>query len=181
VTVGSITTDGYPSSYGDVYDNAKSLLTDNYVNELQLCGGVYLYPHTDYTPYGSPNYSTCIGTRGIMYKYQNTVACKGFYITLSGGNTGAWTANGSAVTVDVNIYIKIEGVTGWLDANAAFSSGNPVLNGAACMVSGNSTAISKCCTLGTLLRTGTLYVYISLPYNSAKTFSQTITIDRFNG
>ena len=117
-----------------------------------------------------------------MYKYQNTVACKGFYITLSGGNTGtgAWTANGSAVTSYVSIYIKIDGVTGWLDANAAFSSGNPVSNGAACMVSGNSTAISKCCTLGTLLRTGTLYVYISLPYNSPKTFSQTITIDRFN-
>jgi len=183
VTVGSITTDGYPSGYGGVYDNIESLLTGNYVNELQLCGGEYLYPHVDYSSYGgSPNYSTCTGTRGIMYKYPSTVACKGFYITLSGGNTGtgAWTANGSAVTSYVSIYIKIDGVTGWLDANAAFSSGNPVSNGAACMVSGNSTAISKCCTLGTLLRTGTLYVYISLPYNSPKTFSQTITIDRFN-
>ena len=51
-------------------------------------------------------------------------------------------------------------VIGWIDGNKAYSSGNPSNNDDAAVDFANSTATSRRITLGTISRTGTVYVRI---------------------
>ena len=72
------------------------------------------------------------------------------------------------------IYVTIVSggsqVVGWLDANAAYSSGIPSNNGDPCVdynYAGNTATVRRI-TLGATTRTGTVYVRIGFPSSSNK-------------
>lgn len=163
----------YPASgYGAAYDSSISLKT-TYTEELQLLNGKYQRPTGDYSsnsPVAGPDYSTGMGT-GDRYVIPDAVtvlsSASAFTITIEGdeGFSGAETSG-------VEIYVKVEGVTGWLDANSAYPGvGSPVSDGDPALVFGSSDGNTKRVTFGSTPRTGNLYVRIGLPDGSTKKFS----------
>ena len=86
--------------------------------------------------------------------------------------TGAqnFTADVSKVISDVQIYIKVEGQTGWLNANSPYPGvGNPVNDGDSALVGSASSATTRAVTFGTVNTSGKLYIRIGLT-NSNKKF-----------
>jgi len=167
----------YPTTgYTSTYDSNADLKT-TYTNELQFLNGKFQWPSGTYTnnlPVVGPDYATGMGAgdRWVTFNPQSVTACSSFDLTF----TGSSNFGSSALMSGIKIYAKIEGVTGWIDGNAAFSPGtSPSADGAAALVVGNSTATVKRITFGATTRTGQLYIRIGLPASSNKTFNN-ITI-----
>jgi hypothetical protein len=169
------------SGYGSTFDSTKSLKTF-YIEELQLLGGKFQTPSGDFTsnnPAG-PDYSSGMGTgvRRVLIDPQIILSdVSNLVITLSQVE-GTWT---DIETTGIDIQVKVEGQTGWLDANKAFSLvGFPENDGDPCMVYSDSTETQKKISFGQKPRSGSLFIRIGLPAGSDKKFSQSVTISNIN-
>lgn len=169
----------YPATgYGADYDSTISLIT-TYSEELQLKGGLYGIPTGDYTgnlPTAGPDYSTGMGTgwRYVMpFTGPTLSAASGFTLNF----LDSLGLNPSDLDTDlIRVQVKVEGATGWLDANSSFTLvGAPVADGDPCMVYNDSTGIKRRISFGNVPRSGVLYIRIGIPYDSAKAWG-TITI-----
>ena len=157
----------YPTTgYTGSYNSATSLLSNE---ALQVSNGKHIYPSTDYStlyPTNGPDYSGITGYRYSVFSLGSITNASSVSFTINGA-----TGFSSVIESNVRIYVKVEGVTGWLDANAAYSAGVPASNGDAALDFGASTATSKRVTFGATTRTGTVYVRIGLNTGSSKTFT----------
>lgn len=169
----------YPASgYGGVYNSSQDLKS-TYTEELQLLDKKFQRPAGNYTgnqPTAGPDYSTGMGAgdRWVTFRFDNQ------FTSNSGFTLNLINASGFAgeETPDVKIYIKVEGVTGWLDANKAYPGvGSPSADGDAAMVFAQSTGTEKRVTFGGTTRTGTLYVRIGLPDGSVKNLENVTITD----
>jgi len=163
------------SGYGGAFDPSISLINGGaYEEELQMLEAEYRRPLGNYIanlPIAGPDYTGSATNNAWDYCISIAVTAlinaSSFELNILGavGFTGV-------ETPDVRIQVKVEGVTGWLDANKAFSLvGSPVNNGDAAMVFSESSAILKKVTFGATPRTGDLYVRIGLPAGDSKRFT----------
>lgn len=75
----------------------------------------------------------------------------------------------SVLQSGIEMYLKVEGATGWLDMNAAYPGvGSPSANGDPALVVGSSTATVRVVTFGATPRSGVRYVRIGIPSGSTK-------------
>ena len=169
----------YPASgYGGTFDSQRSL-KDFYTEELQLINGKYQWPSGNFTgnvPVAGPDYSTGMGTadRWVLFDTGVTLDSASSFVLTLNGTEGTWSG---IETAGVYIQIKVEGQTGWLDANKTFPLvGFPDVDGDACMVYGDSSETVKKVSFGNNPRSGKLWVRIGLPDGSDKKFSQSIGI-----
>ena len=152
----------YPTiGWGGTYDSTQSLLSGNYVNELQLRNGVYVYPTVNYSSItGGPNYSTATGTRWVTFNLGNFTNNAAFTLTFV-GSAGITTYPQSGL----NILVKISGQTLWVDGNASYSgSGNPGsgVDGVPAMVFGSSSATVRRITFGGITYSGSIIVRVGI-------------------
>lgn len=172
IRLGSGPSQPFPTSYGYTYVSTTSLLTGDYVNELQLLNGIYRYPVTDYTSYSGPNYSTATGNRYVTFNVGNITNAANFTLTIAGSG---FSTTSNQITNGIFLHAVISGSTGWLDINSPYSSGIPVNNGDSAMDVGNSTqtstSISRRVTLGPTTRTGAVFVKLGLPVGSSITIT----------
>lgn len=164
----------YPTSgYGSTYDSTKSIKSDaGYTEELQLVNGLFQYPVTNYstytTPTVGPDYSvgmtTSSGYRWVTFNV-GTITSKS---TIDFTFTSPQNFTGTVITSGMLIYLKCEGVTGWINGNAAYSASipSPSVDGDPAMVYANSTTTVKRITFGATPRTGQLYLRVGLPTSS---------------
>lgn len=161
----------YPGLYGGAFDNTASILGNE---ELQMFNGQYQFPPaTDYSsfyPVG-PDYSTITGGSHNNMRwvtFQPISVVNDVAITIDFINTTNFGA--TALMAGIEIYVKVDGATGWLNANAAYPGvGTPVADGDPALVVGSSTATSKRVTFS-VVRTGDVYVRIGIPQGSNKAF-----------
>ena len=158
--------------FGDVYDSTISLKTSPYITELQLLNGKYQIPHGNYSlnlPTQGPDYSSGMGNDMRWVTFQTIVIDNKSGLNIN-FNSVAGTWNGIE-TEGIEIYVKVEGDTGWLNGNKAYPGvGSPTNDNDYAMVYSMSTATSKRITFGSIVRTGVVYVRIGLPMNSNKQF-----------
>lgn len=166
------------SGYGGVFSSTTSL-KNVYYEELQLLAGYYQVPpavnYSSNTPVAGPDYSTGMGTadRWVTFLYSGTLSNASAFTLTINGTSGTWSGT---ETTGIQIYAKVEGVTGWIDCNSAYPGvGNPTNDGDPALVFGSSSVTSKRVTFGSAPRSGTLYIRIGLPAGSNKKF-QSITI-----
>ena len=162
----------YPATgWGGTYDSTQSLLSGNYVNELQLRNGIYVYPTVNYTTQGGPNYSTATGTRWVTFNLGSFTAKGNFTITFAG-------ATNITSSPQANLLIEVlasgSTATKWINADAAYGGvGDP---GSSAGVDGVSAATlfttnSRNITFGTQVLTGNLVVRVGLTAGSNVTFT----------
>jgi hypothetical protein len=164
----------YPATgYGSAFDSTQSLKTVN-TEELQMLNGQYQFPGGNYAsaqPTAGPDYSSGMGTGN-----RRCMPIAGFAITAASGftitfNNPTGMVIGDLDTSTITIQVKVEGQTGWLDANKAFSLvGAPSVDGDACMVYSESSAAVRRVSFGNSPKTGTVYLRIGLPAGSTKKF-----------
>ena len=107
------------------------------------------------------------GVRWVTFNPTSVNNASAFTLTFNGAQNFA-----GVETTGIQIYAKVEGVTGWIDCNASYPGvGNPSANGDPALIFGSSTATIKRVTFGAVTRTGTLYIRIGLPAGSNKKFS----------
>jgi hypothetical protein len=168
----------FPVTYGGVYDSGATLLSGSYLYELQMLNGVYKRISGDYSnnyPISGPNYSADSNDdyRWVMFSYTLT-SKSSINITVAGAN---FTTNaGTQVTDNIKIFIKVEGSTGWLDANNPYPGvGTPIDDGDYAMSTSNSTSSStsllKNVTFGAGNYSGTLYVRLGMISGSNDTLT----------
>jgi len=163
----------YPASgYGVAFDPTQSIKTV-YTGELQMKNGKYQAPSGNYTanlPTAGEDFDNGMGTDErfcIPLAAFSVNNASGFTITINDAENFS-----GEETTDLFVQVKVQGITGWLDANKAFSlTGSPVNDGDACMVLFDSTATSKRVSFGDTLRTGLVYVRVGLPMGDNKKFS----------
>lgn len=161
------------SSYS-VGSHANTLnpgVADVYTHQLQLINNVYRYPiNTNYVAFGGPNYSGLSNERYADFRI-GTITNRTNINLLINGSTGISAIFGNA---NFKLFLQIEGVTGWLDCDAAFVSGTPLIDGDPAVDVGSSiSATNRRITFGAN-RSGNLNVRIGLTSASVVTFS-TIT------
>lgn len=161
----------YPITYGAAYDSTESLMINE---ELQKYDGSYQFPLSfDYSssyPIG-PNYTGIIGgtfnnMRWVTFQpisITNEVAINVEFIN-------ALNFGSDSIVSGIEIYVKVEGETGWLNVNSAYPGvGTPVSDGDASLDLGESTSTFKRITFS-VIRTGDVYVRIGIPMGSDKAF-----------
>ena len=170
----------FPSggTYGGTYDSGATLLTGSYLYELQMLNGVYRRITGNYTtnfPIAGPNYSSDSNTdyRWVMFSYSIT-AKSSILVTVNGANMS--TVAGSQITDNMKIFVKVEGSTGWLDANNPYPGvGTPINDSDFAMATASSTATTttlvKYVTFGSGNYTGTLYVRLGMISGSNDTLT----------
>ena len=169
------------TGYGSIYPSGQTLESNE---ELQMINGIFQYPPSiDYSTYSSPtvgpNYIGLSGTRWATFNLLTLSSNKNIQITFN-GTSGTWGSNPEVSGIE--IYAKVEGVTGWVDVNKSFTPSipNPSVDGDPAMVNdGSSTNISKKLTFGSTVRSGVLYLRVGLPSGSDKkwqTVSATILV-----
>lgn len=166
----------FPSagSYGSSYDNSISLKSSGN-EELQFSRSYFQFPSQDFSVYlsNTENYSTGV-TAGLQNGYRwatfdmGNISKKTVTFNITGAQN--FTADVSKVISNVQIYIKVEGQTGWLNANSPYPGvGNPVNDGDSALVGSASSATTRAVTFGTVNTSGKLYIRIGLT-NSNKKF-----------
>ena len=168
----------FPVTYGGVYDSGATLQSGSYLYELQMLNGVYRRITGNYTtnfPIAGPNYSSDSNTdyRWVMFSYTITTKSS-ITVTVTGANMS--TVAGTQVTDNMKIFIKVEGSTGWLDANGPYPGvGTPISDGDLAMVTASSaastTVLSKYVTFGAGNYSGTLYVRLGMASGSNDTLT----------
>lgn len=170
--LGSGSLQPYPTDYGYTYNSNTSLLTGNYVNELQLLNTRYVYPNTNYTTYSGPNYTGLVNNRYVTFYVGTITNAANFTLNIVGSG---FSTTSNQITNGIFLHTIISGVTGWLDINTPYSSGSPINNGDPAMDSGNSsqttTSITRRVTLGSTTRSGSVYVKFGLPAGSTITLT----------
>jgi hypothetical protein len=168
----------FPVTYGGVFASGSTLIAGDYLYELQMLNGVYRRISGNYTtnfPIAGPNYSSDANTdyRWVMFSYSIT-SKSSINVTVNG--TGMSTNAGTQVTASMKIFAKVEGSTGWLDANTAYPGvGNPINDGDFAMVLASSTSsalvLVKNVTFGTGNYSGTVYVRLGMAFGSTHTLT----------
>jgi len=166
------------TDFGDSYDSTESLKNAPYTTELQLLNGSYQMPHGDYTgnlPTAGPDYSSGMGTNNRWVTFESITISNKSGLNISFNNTaGSWSG---VETSGIDIFVRVEGETGWLDGNKSYPGvGSPANDGDYAMVYSMSTATSKRITFGPTVRSGTVYVRIGFPNGSNKSFSDVSVI-----
>jgi len=163
------------SGYGAAYDSETSLKEAGYTEELQLLNGQYRTPSGNYSgalPVAGPDYSAGIGTGWRYAILQDSFVANnasGFTLTFTG--TVGFVV-GDFDTDNLRIQVKVEGVTGWLDANKSFALvGAPSADGDACMVYSESSANIRRVSFGNVPRSGPVWIRVGLPSTSTKRFT----------
>ena len=157
----------YPSSgYGDAYDSTQSLLNNE---ELQLKNGKYEYPSVDYSSnaLAGPNYSTITGTRYVTFAAGTASSALDGVVTINASPLSA-NAENATVTDGIDMYMKIEGATGWFNINTGpnYSSGNLSADGDRPLLYNGSSTTTKALAWGTVPLSGQVYVRLGLPAGS---------------
>ena len=157
----------YPTTgYGDSYDSTQ-LLSAN--EELQLINGKYEYPSTDYSSNAlvGPDYSSLTGTRWVTFAPGTASSALDGVVTI---NATGLTANAlnATVTDGIDMYLKIEGSTGWFNINEGpnYSSGTLSADGDKPLLYGGSDKSTKSLAWGTVPLSGQVYVRLGLPAGS---------------
>jgi len=188
-----------PYDFGGIYTSTLSSYSINnngtypeVCGELMLQNGIFRVPFGNWTvnyPVIGPNYGT-LSNNGVN-AYQNPSLTYWRWVTFNAGsvlNVASFviTINGSinltssgtspyvTTPTTFGIYVRVTGVTGWLDLNKIYSSGNPLSDGANCYDNTYSlkSATVRRVTLGPGANvTGTVYVRIGLPTTSPITFT----------
>jgi hypothetical protein len=175
--------------FGDSYNSYSSTSIfggpSSFVSgEMMLQNSKFQYPSGDYGvnyPVTGPVYTSLNNTNNFLYggfyyrwvtfNVGTITSASSFIINLI-GSSGISATGTNPITSSMLIYVTIVNggsqVVGWLDANAAYSSGIPSTNGDPCVDYANSTATSRKITLGATTRTGTVYVRIGFPSGSTK-------------
>jgi hypothetical protein len=156
--ISPISSNVFESFSSNVYDltaHQNSLIDSTYIYQLQLLNGVYQYPNTDYTVYGGANYTSLSGFRYCDFKLRPITNQSNLDLTFY-GSTGITNVG----QTNLKLYIKIEGVTGWLDANANLNSGTPLNDGDAAVIFDSDSSRTRrisfaTCSGNVLLRVGT--------------------------
>jgi hypothetical protein len=161
----------YPTS-ASAYDsgswNASQNLASAGQEELQMLNGQYQYPTGNYTgssPIAGPNYSSLPGVtfgtvRWVTFSLGAQSAIQN--VTLTFNNTSNM-GSSAIISPGWYLYVKVDGVTGWVDGNAAYPAvGSPVNNGDAALVIASSTGTTKVVTFGTTPRTGNVFVRVGI-------------------
>ena len=164
------------TDYSDSYSNYSTMsiygAIQDVANEMMLYGGRFQYPQYDFFnnwPISGSNYATLDTTYNYSsYRWAtfNTGAitnATSFTINIL-SSTGITSTGTNPITSNMLMYVTIvnggTSVVGWLDGNSAYSSGNPSTNGDAAVDFANSTATARKITLGSIARTGIVYVRI---------------------
>jgi len=165
----------YPTTYGTAagtWDSTQNLISNNaYREELQLVGGVYKRPTQNYasnSPTAGPNYSsdTQTGYRYVLFNVGTISNATSVTINLNNASNIS-----NLEQSDMSLQVKVDGANqtnGWINANSAYSAGNPTNNGDPALDFGASTATVRRITFGTAVKTGTVYVRFGLPTGSNK-------------
>jgi len=161
----------FPVVYGGAFDSNNPIVGNE---ELQMFNGQYQFPpavnYSSFYPVG-PDYSAITGgsyatNRWVTFApivINNEVA-----ITINFINTTNFGA--TALMTGIEIYVKVDGATGWINANAAYPGvGVPVADGDPSLVIGSSTATTKRVTFS-VVRSGQVLVRIGFPSGSNKAF-----------
>jgi hypothetical protein len=165
---------GYGGTFGSTYD-----LKTYYTEELQLLNGKFQRPSGNYSgnqPVAGPDYSSGMGTddRWVLFDLGINLSNASSLILTLPSIEGSWSG---VETSGIKIQVKVEGETGWMDANKAFALvGAPSGDGDACMVYADSTENVKKVSFGNTPRSGALLVRIGLPDGSDKKFGQGVTV-----
>lgn len=172
IRLGSGTLQPYPTNYGYIYNSNTSLLSGNYINELQLLNGIYRYPNTNYIGYGGPTYTGLTTNRYVTFNVGSIINAANFTLNIVGNG---FTTTSNQITNGIFLNVIISGSTGWLNGNSPYSSGIPTNDADPSMDSGNSTqtstSISRRITLGPTTRTGNVFVKMGLPSGSTITIT----------
>jgi hypothetical protein len=154
----------YPSTgYNGTYDSLQSLV-GSYGEELQLLAGNYVYPSTNYTAFGGPNYSGASGLRWATFNLGSITGRAAFTLTIN-GLSGISSKTGNA---NFFLEVKVDGSvpSKWVDGDAANpGSGNPgggLSDGDPAALesySGTSASVRRI-TFGSLPKTGNVVVRI---------------------
>lgn len=166
---GSYPLTGWGGTWGS--NSGTSLLT--LTDELQMLNGSYIYPVTNYTVYGGPNYSTASGTRYVTLNLGNFNSNAAFTLNFIG--SAGITSIGQA---NLSVEVKISGQTYWVDGDAAYGgTGNPgsIADGTAAVVVGSSTATSRRITFGSITYTGAIIVRVGFTGSGPSFTSLTAT------
>ena len=169
-------------TYGGSYDSSISLVSATaYLYELQMLNNVYRRITGSYTtnfPLAGPNYSSDSNTdyRWVMFQYSIS-AKSSVNVTVSGSSFTSDAA--TKVTDNMKIFVKVEGVTGWLNANSPYVVGtNPISDGDKAMSTSDSTvsatSLLKYVTFGTGNFSGTFYVRLGMASGSNDTLTSII-------
>jgi hypothetical protein len=172
-------TNQYPATgYTTALDASQDLSVSGQ-EELQMLTGQYQYPtgnYSTYTPTG-PNYSslpavTFSTIRWVTFSLGSQTSVQNVTITFA--NTTSFGSSALMPSGTPNgtfyLYVKSEGVTGWVDGNAAYSAGSPSSDGDAALVVADSTGTVKKVTFGTTPRTGVIYVRVGFASGQAYKF-----------
>lgn len=177
-------TGNFPSSgYGSSYNSSQSLSSNE---ELQLINGNFRWPSGNYSSlnFGGPDYSSLPSiTRYATFNLGNITNASNFTFNITSVG-GTWNVNPSKTISGLTLQLRVDGPTptnGWLDANDTYSSGNPLNDGDASLVSGASTGIvsgniKRQVTFGTAIKTGTVYIRIGYTNSSNKTFKNIVKV-----
>jgi hypothetical protein len=170
IDVGAGCGSGYNATLSSI-----SLVTN--AEECQLINGYYRYPESrNYTanlPTAGPNYTIGMGTltRWVTLNLGTINYNGAIKLVFTGHN---WTQT-NAVIPNLYIYVKVNGgikSTGWVNANKAWSSGNPVNDeDAALDLANTTTTASRYVNFGTTQPQGTVYVAIGFAPACAFYFS----------
>jgi len=160
------------NEFGDTYDSTHSIKSYPYDTELQLLNGRYRRPTGNYSnnlPTAGPDYSSGMGTdmRYVTFESISIVNKSGLNIVFN-NTAGTWSG---VETSGIEIHVKVEGATGWLNANMSYPGvGSPVNDNDYAMVFASSTPTVKRVTFGPTVRTGVVYIRIGIPNGSNKQF-----------
>lgn len=163
----------YPSSgYGSAWTSTQDLSSAGQ-EELQMLNGQYQYPtgnYTSYTPAG-PNYSslpavTFNTVRWVTFSLGSQTNIQNVQVTFNSPTNFGGTA---IVSSGWYLEVKVDGVTGWVDGNAAYPGvGSPINNGDAALDVASSNGTVKKVTFGSTPRTGVILVRVG--FTSAATY-----------
>lgn len=161
----------FPATYGAVFNSNTSIVGNE---ELQMYNNQYHFPpqinYGSFYPSG-PDYSGILGGVHGTHRWAtfapiiitNEVAITVNFINAT--NFGA-----TALMSGIEIYVKVDGDTGWLNANDAYPGvGTPAVDNDPALVIGSSSATTKRVTFS-VVRSGQVYVRIGLPVGSNKAF-----------
>jgi hypothetical protein len=109
------------------YDSHASLVSPNYMGELQYIGGSIRWPAGNYASCGGPSYQNAAGTvRWFTLKYTTTKLISNFrFLMQPPAGVVPWqTSPLNHVIQGLNFFVKIGG-TGWIDANRPYRGYGP--------------------------------------------------------
>ena len=157
----------YPASgYGDSYDSNQSLANNE---ELQLLNGKYVYPSADYSGWeGGPDYSSLSGMRYVTFAAGTASNALDGIVTVTATGVSPDPTN-ATIAADMVMYLKIEGVTGWLNINEGpnYSGGNLSADGdKALLYPANPNPLVKNLAYGQIPLSGSVFVRLGLPAGS---------------